>query len=170
MPRASLKKTGRGYARNLDAGQFQPMIDSWDLHLRAEKKSAKTIRTYLEAAQWFAADYLIPAGFTDWDAVRAKQVQEWTIVLLSRYSDAYANNQFRALQQFFKWHATEDPDEPRANPMANLKPPKIGDKLVPVFTEDELAALLDVCKGGGFQNRRDYTIISLFKDTGARLS
>jgi site-specific recombinase XerD len=54
--------------------------------------------------------------------------------------------------------------------MAGLKPPKIGDKLVPVFTDDELAALLGTCKGGGFQNRRDYAIISLFKDTGARLS
>lgn len=33
-----------GCLRNLDVGSFQPMIDSWDLHLRAEK-SAKTIRT-----------------------------------------------------------------------------------------------------------------------------
>lgn len=81
--------------------------------MRAEKKSAKTIRTYLEAAQWFAAEYLVPAGFTDWDAVRAKQAQEWTVTLLGRYSDAYANSQFRALQQSFKWHATEDPDEQR---------------------------------------------------------
>jgi len=170
MSGESPKKIGRGYARNLDAGPFQPMIDSWDLHLRAEKKSAKTIRTYLEAAQWFAAEYLIPARFTGWDGVRTKQVQEWTVTLLSRYSDSYANNQFRALQQFFKWHATEDPDEQRPNPMAGLKPPKIGDKLVPVFTDDELAALLGTCKGGGFQNRRDYAIISVFKDTGARLS
>jgi hypothetical protein len=43
MSGESPKKMGRGYERNLDAGQFQPMIDSWDLHLRAEKKSAKTI-------------------------------------------------------------------------------------------------------------------------------
>ena len=97
-------------------------------------------------------------------------MQERVITLLGRYSDCYANNQFRALQQFFKWHATEDPDEPRLNPMVGLKPPKIGDKLVPVFTDEELAALLGACKGGGFQNRRDYAIISLFKDTGARLS
>jgi hypothetical protein len=62
MSGESPKKIGRSYKRNLDSGQFQPMIDSWDLHLRAEKKSAKTIRTYLEAAQWFAAEYLIPAG------------------------------------------------------------------------------------------------------------
>ena len=86
------------------------------------------------------------------------------------YTEQYANNQFRALQQFFKWRATEDPDEPRPNPMANLKPPKIGDKLVAVITEGELAALLAACKGGGFQNRRDYAVISLFRDTGVRLA
>jgi YD repeat-containing protein len=30
--------------------------------------------------------------------------------------------------------------------------------------------LLATCKGGGFQNRRDYAVISLFKDAGIRLS
>jgi site-specific recombinase XerC len=54
--------------------------------------------------------------------------------------------------------------------VANLKPPKVGDKLVPIFTDDELAAMQATCKGGGFQNRRDYAIISLFKDAGIRLS
>ena len=164
------KKVGRGYARDTNAGVLRPMVDSFELHLRAEKKSPKTIRTYLEAALWFAAEYLIGAGLSDWSDVKARHVQEWTVTLLGRYSDAYASNQFRALQQFFKWHATEDPDEPRPNPVANLRPPKIGDKLVPVFTEDELAALLAACKGGGFQNRRDYAVISLFKDAGVRLS
>ena len=94
------QKVGRGFERNLDAGPFQPMIGSFDLHLRAEKKSPKTIRTYLEAAQWFAAEYLAPLGLSDWSDVTARHVQEWTVTLLGRYSDAYANNQFRALQQF----------------------------------------------------------------------
>jgi site-specific recombinase XerD len=164
------KKTGRGYERNLACGPLQPMVSSFELHLRAEKKSPKTIRTYVEAAQWMAAEYLIPGGITDWADVRARHVNEWTIWLLGQYSDCYASNQFRALQQFFKWHATEDPDEPRPNPVANLKPPKVGDKLVPVFTEAELAAMLATCKGGGFQNRRDYAVIALFKDAGIRLS
>jgi site-specific recombinase XerD len=164
------KQIGRGFARNLDAGPLQPMIASFELHLRAEKKSPKTIRTYVEAAQWMAASYLVPAGISDWSEVTARHVQEWTVTLLGRYSDCYANNQFRALQQFFKWHATEDPDEPRPNPVIGLKPPKVGDKLVAVFTEDELAALLATCKGGGFQSRRDYAVISLFKDAGVRLS
>jgi hypothetical protein len=65
------KKIGRGFERNLDAGPFQPMVSSFDLHLRAEKKSPKTNRTYLEAVQWFAAEYLIPAWLDDWADVKA---------------------------------------------------------------------------------------------------
>jgi site-specific recombinase XerD len=166
----SRKKIGRGFERNLNAGVLQPMVSSFELHLRAEKKSPRTIRTYIEAAQWLAAEHLLPNGITDWADVRARHVQEWTVTLLDQYSDSYASNQFRALQQFFKWHATEDPDEPRPNPVANLKPPKVGEKLVPVFTDEELDAMLATCKGGGFQNRRDYAIISLFKDAGIRLA
>jgi len=41
MSGESPKRIGRGDARDLEAGQFQPMIDSWDLHLRAERKSAQ---------------------------------------------------------------------------------------------------------------------------------
>jgi gamma-glutamyl:cysteine ligase YbdK (ATP-grasp superfamily) len=84
------KKVGRGTARNLDAGVLQPMIASFELHLRAEKKSPRTIRTYTEAAQWLAAACLLPAGITDWADVRARHVQEWTVTLLDRYSDSYA--------------------------------------------------------------------------------
>jgi site-specific recombinase XerD len=166
----SSRIVGRGFERNLDAGSLQPMVDSFELHLRAEKKSPKTIRTYIEAVQWLAAEYLLPNGIKYWSDVTARHVQEWTVNLLDRYSDSYASNQFRALQQFFKWHATEDPEEPRLNPMANLKRPKVREKLVPVFAENELAAMLATCKGGGFQNRRDYAVISLFKDAGIRLS
>jgi len=62
--------------------------------------------------------------------------------LLDRYSTAYASNQYRALQQFFKWLAAEDelPD-----PMAGLQPPRVTDKLVPVFTGQELTRL--ACPG-----------------------
>jgi site-specific recombinase XerD len=163
-------RAGRGLRRNLAAGPFQQLIGSFELHLLAERKAGKTIRTYTEAAQWFAAMQLRPAGRQDWAQATAEDVQRWMVWLLARYSDTYANNQFRALQQFFRWHATEDPADPRPNPMAGLRPPKVDDKVVPVFTEAELAALLATCKGGGFENRRDHAILSLFRDTGMRLS
>ena len=39
-----------GQRKPLDAGGFQPEISSFRLHLAAEGKSAKTVRTYTEAA------------------------------------------------------------------------------------------------------------------------
>jgi hypothetical protein len=62
--------------------------------------------------------------------------------LLDRYSDAYASNQYRALQQFFKWLSAEEgvPD-----PMAGLRPPKVTTGVVPVFTGTELVRLERAC-------------------------
>ncbi|CUU59358.1 hypothetical protein Ga0074812_12735 [Parafrankia irregularis] len=62
----------------------------------------------------------------------ADDVRAWLVYLLDHYSDSYANNQFRALQQVFKWFAEE---EEVGNPMGRLKPPKVAEKIVPVFTE-----------------------------------
>src|SRR5580700_10431837 len=41
--------------KQLDAGILQAEISSFALRLTAEGKAAKTIRTYTEAVQWFAA-------------------------------------------------------------------------------------------------------------------
>jgi len=46
--------------KSLEAGPFAPEIGSFRLHLAAEGKAAKTVRTYTEAVAWFAAAHLIP--------------------------------------------------------------------------------------------------------------
>lgn len=51
-------------------------------------------------------------------------MQEGIVSLLDRYSAAYASNQFRGLQQFFKWLAAE---EEIPDPMAGLRPPYVPD-------------------------------------------
>ena len=48
----------------LDAGPFAPEIGSFRLHLTAEGKAAKTVRTYTEAVAWFAAAHLSRAPAT----------------------------------------------------------------------------------------------------------
>ena len=95
--------------KQLDAGCLQPEISSFRLHLAAEGKAVRTVQTYTEAVQWFAAAHLLrETGHADWREVRRHNVQEWVVWLLGRYSPAYASNQFRALQQFFKWLADEE--------------------------------------------------------------
>ena len=147
--------------KQLDAGIFRAEISSFALRLAAEGKAAKTIRTYTEAVQWFAAAGL--PGQTGWEQVDSQDIQQWMAWLLSRYSNAYASNQYRALQQFFKWLAAEDelPD-----PMVGLQPPRVTEKLVPVFTGEELTRLEHACAGRSFAQRRDTAIIAVFRATG----
>jgi Phage integrase, N-terminal SAM-like domain len=93
----------------LDARLFQPEIGSFRLHLAVQGKAPKTVRTYTEAVQWFAAAHLIPRNAcTRWDQVQSHDVRRWMVWLLGLYGDAYASNQYRALQQFFKWLAEEE--------------------------------------------------------------
>jgi integrase len=83
--------------------------------------------------------------------------------LLERYSAAYVSNQFRELQQFFKWLAAE---EEIPDPMAGLRPPRVPDQPVPVFNSDDLARLERACAGRSFQQRRDAAVIAVFRATG----
>jgi hypothetical protein len=58
-------------AGQLDAGPFAADIASFRLHLAAENKAAGTIRTYADAACWFAASHLL----TETDKTRWEEVE-----------------------------------------------------------------------------------------------
>ncbi len=132
-------------SKQLDARGFQAEISSFRLHLAAEGKACKTVRTYTEAVQWFAAARLRrETDLTSWEQVGKQDIQRWIVRLLDRYSSAYASNQFRALQQFFKWLAAE---EEVPDPMAGLKPPRVPYKPVPVFAAGDLPRLERACAG-----------------------
>ena len=157
-------------AKPLDAGCLQPEISSFRLHLAAGGKATRTVRTYTKAVQWFAAARLLTqSARTRWEEAGKQDVQRWISWLLDRYSAPYASNQFRALQQFFKWLADE---EEIPDPMAGLRPPHVPDKPVPVFTGEELRQLKRACAGRGFRERRDAAMIAVFRTPrkGMRLS
>ena len=82
--------------KQLEAGPFAADVASFGLHLAAENKAAGTVRTYAEAALWFAAAHLLcETGKTRWGQVDAQDVQRWTVRLLGLYSDAYGYAGFR---------------------------------------------------------------------------
>jgi len=156
----------RQQPKRLDAGILQAEISSFALRLAAEGKAAKTIRTYTEAVQWFAAAHL--PGLADrasWEQLGSQDIQQWMASLLDRYSSAYASNQYRALQQFFRWLAGE---EEIHDPMAGLKPPHVPDKPVPIFHDQDLASIERTCAGRTFGQRRDAAVIAVLRATGIR--
>jgi integrase len=136
----------------LDAGPFAPEIGSFRLHLTAEGKAAKTVRTYTEAVAWFAAAHLIPrTSHAGSEQVSRHDVQRWLVHLLTRYSDVYASNQFpgaaAVLPLAGRGRAAPGSDDPAARP-------RVTEKLVPVFTSEE--------------QRRDTAIIAVLTATGIR--
>jgi site-specific recombinase XerD len=152
----------------LDAGPFAADIASFRLHLAAENKAAGTIRIYTDAIRWFAASHLLTeADKSRWEQVDTADVRRWIVWLLGRYSEAYAYQQYRSLQQFFRWLAAE---ENLPTPIAKLRPPKVTDKPVPFFTSVELSKLGRCCRGNSFEDRRDAAVLAVFLATGIRVS
>ena len=183
------------------AGPLNLHIKSFMLHLRSEKKSERTVAMYRESVAWFAAEHLLAGGqptdidrrydtsadsgadmvtfepVRDWELVSRVHIRSWLVRLHRReYSSSYVNNQYRCLQQFFKWLADE---EETADPMRKVKPPKVVAKPVPVFEEGEVDRILKMpasrqdrgaAKRGDACRLRDSAIIQLLRDTGIRLA
>lgn len=72
-----------------------------------------------------------------------------------------------ALKLFFRFLEEED-DLP--NPMRRVRRPGEEDVTIQPLTENQLAALLDTCRGKDFQDRRDLAIMRILISTPARLS
>src|SRR5579859_3302064 len=94
------------------------MITEFRLALQAEGKSPKTVTIYTSAVRWLADTQHV----TEWTDVTRKQVREHIAGILETRSASYASNQFRALQQFFKFLAEEEniPDV-----MLGMRPPRV---------------------------------------------
>lgn len=155
----------------------RPVVESWYRLLRSQRKSYRTIENYVASVRHFTAWCVSTGRPTDPTEQTSGDVQAWIVHQLDHTDEAASRPavgsvvlRFRCLQQWFKWLADEG--EVEASPMARLKAPKLDDRPVPVFTESELRALLDVTRrrrGETWLDRRDHAIIRLFIDSGMRL-
>src|SRR5690348_17017397 len=150
------------------ATPLDALVVSFGRHLRARNLSKKTLDIYLGAARALAAWLLVETDVRAWDQVRKAHLETWIGQLLDERSAGHASNQYRAVQQLFKWLTAEE--EIPANPMAGMVPPKVEERLAPVLSDDQLRALFASCKGRDYVDRRDLAILRLFAATGIRLA
>ncbi len=144
------------------------LLPSWQRHLRAANLSPRTIQSYTEAGRQLA-EFLADRGMPIEPASLTREhVESFIEDVLARHSASTAANRYRSLQQLFRWLVDEG--ESATSPMARMRPPKVPEQPVPIFSVEDQRALLATCSTRSFENLRDRALMRLFIDTGARVS
>jgi integrase/recombinase XerD len=153
---------------SLDIGDAAGLLDSFLLHLRAERKSPQTVKTYGDGIRlflrWCGAE--LRNAVTQFELDRPT-VDKWIASLLEHGAEpATARSRQLAVRRFSAWLAAEG--EIPADELARLSPPRLDVKAVHPIDDDQLRALLAACKGPDLRDKRDEAIIRLMVETGAR--
>lgn len=140
------------------------LLPSWQLAMRAERKSHGTIRTYSNGVnaflRWCASTGTPPA-------LSKTTVQTFIADLLADGAEgATAQARQLALKRFAAWLVDEG--ELDEDPLVGLKQPKIDRKVINALTDDELKRLIKACGGKSLRDRRDEAIVRLMAETGLR--
>jgi site-specific recombinase XerD len=144
---------------------IEALLDSWELALRAERKSPRTIKSYADGVRryllWCAANGREP------DLSRATVNAFVAHILDTGAEAATARSRQLAVRRFSAW--LSDEGELPHNDLANLRPVKLDQKVTHPLTDDQIRALLAACSGlDAFRDRRDEALIRVMVETGAR--
>jgi site-specific recombinase XerD len=140
------------------------LLPSWELALRAERKSPQTIKSYGDGVRgfirWCDANGHSPA--LDRDLVKGFVAD----LLDGGAEPATARARQLGVRRFSTW--LEEEGEVDADPLLGLKAPKLDTKVTESLTEAELRRLIKACGGKEFRDRRDEAIVRLMAETGMR--
>jgi integrase/recombinase XerD len=148
-----------------DITGLEALLDSFVLHLRGERKSGQTVKTYRDGVRAYLrwAEDQEPVT----DLLTRGSVQAFTASLLGDGAEAAtARSRQLAVRRFSAWLAAED--EIPADQLARLSPPQLDVKAIHPLTDEQLRTLLAACKGPELRDKRDEAIIRLMTETGAR--
>ncbi|GAA0719194.1 tyrosine-type recombinase/integrase [Dactylosporangium roseum] len=129
--------------------------------LRAARRSEDTITAYhrdLADLAWFHAG-------KDLADLKKIDIQEYFSARLERLAATTMAIRFRSQRAFYNWMVEEDIIQ--ASPMKGMKEPAVDDVPPPIVEDSDLKALLKVCSGTSFEERRDHAVIRLFCEAGS---
>ncbi|RYF60712.1 MAG: integrase [Comamonadaceae bacterium] len=151
-------------ASELSADDVVLLLGSWELSLRAERKSPQTLKSYGDGVR----TYLKWAHGQGLDANLSRaQVRSWIDTMLTAgAAPATARSRQLAVRRFSAWLAEEG--EISSDALVGMKPPKIDQPVVEPLSTEELKALLKACAGPDLRDKRDEAIVRLMMETGAR--
>jgi site-specific recombinase XerD len=134
--------------------------------MQAERKSPATIDSYMRGARLFI-EWCQARAHTP--AIDRELLAQWVAELLANGAEAAtARTRQQAVRRFSAWLADPNQGELDTDPLLGVKPPKLDEKVVDGFDDDQIISLLKACSGRDFLARRDEAVVRLLAETGLR--
>jgi len=163
---------------------LETLIRHYLLLCQTEGKSPRTIRWYQQKLEYFVSflkEHQLP---TQIDAITPQELRRFIHHLQTEVKVGENNphrpteeqglspqtvaGYVRTLRAFFSWAVKEGfLDE---HPMKHIKTPRVPSLVMPFFTDEEVARLLDAIKKPTPTGKRNYTMVLILLDTGVRVS
>nr|WP_211340924.1 phage integrase N-terminal SAM-like domain-containing protein [Xylanimonas allomyrinae] len=150
--------------RTPDHPDLAPLVESWVLSLRAERKSPATVKSYTAAVSGFLA-WCAETGHPPVLTKSAVTAYSAHLLEAGREASTVRARQL-GVRRFAAWLAEEG--EIPADPLLGLRAPKLDQKIVEPLTSDQIKALIKACQGADLRDRRDEALIRFMVETGAR--
>ncbi|KAA8946754.1 tyrosine-type recombinase/integrase, partial [Mycobacterium sp.] len=140
------------------------LLDSWEISLRAERKSDQTVKSYGDGVRRYLT-WCHTSGHPA--ALDRRQLTAWIADLLDAGAQpATAAARQLAVRRFSAW--LTDEGEQDTDPLLGVKAPKLDTKVVEPLTDEQITALIRACRGKEFRDIRDEAIVRLMVETGVR--
>ena len=153
----------RKQAAGADLAGLTALLPSWELHLRAERKSPATIKSYGDGVRRYLAFCAEQAA----EPLLRTTLNAFVVALLDEGAEpATARSRQLAVRRYSAWLAEEG--EIGADPFLGIKAPRLDVRVVTPLSDEQLKALVKACAGPDFRDRRDEAIVRLMIETGAR--
>jgi len=160
---------------------LESLAKGYILNCKTEGKSPKTISGYemiLRNFIWYCNQYnhleiqkLNSIHMNHFLAYLATEKNRWNSTSPAARKGANrttVNDYYRALRTFFNWLEREQ--FIHDNPFKNLKTPKTEKKVIQALTSTEIDRLFNACSGKSPIDIRNKATLSMFLDTGLRVS
>ncbi|TCO64405.1 tyrosine-type recombinase/integrase [Actinocrispum wychmicini] len=152
-----------------NAAVWSMLAERWRKTIRAKALSTNTERGYLYTARRWA-EWLSDQGHDVEPAdVEAHHVDDFIVDIIEATSAANGAHHYRNLRVYFAW-LVKRKEIKTGNPMDETEPPNVPEKITPLLSDEEHAAVLLTCSGKSLADLRDTAIVLLFIDTGMRVS
>jgi site-specific recombinase XerD len=149
----------------VETTDLRDLLESWELSLRAERKSPATIDSYVRSVRYYL-DWCGTVNGLHWPLDRQTLQRYVTHILDSGGEANTARIRQQAVRRFTHWLAEQE--EIDADPFTGMRPPKIDTKVVEALSQHDLHLMVKACAGKTLKDRRDEAMLRLLAETGMR--